>query len=117
MGVNLNFYTFYGVRTEYLDNFSEAYNDVYIANGYKDPVGLDIVTDGMSGEFMVFGIKLWDSGDARYGYAGGESFASFDPNNLADQRNEYIARFKEVFPDFAHIVDEKWLIHSFAYYH
>ena len=74
MGINTHVYSYWGVRTEWNRDFYDAYEEVEEANvdqyGYnKAPAGtqVEVLVDGMSGEYMVFGVRLYDSGDARWG--------------------------------------------------
>lgn len=113
MGVNLHFYVYYGVKIEYDESLSEAYEEVY-----ESIDGASILFDGMSGEYVVIGKRLWDSGDARYAYDESDGFAKIpmDLDYLANIRKEFKDMFRERFPNFMHIVDQKWELLCFPHF-
>ena len=100
MGVSTNFYTYYGIKIPYSSDFSESYEEMY-----DHPDCPDILFDGMDGEYIVFGIRLFDSGDARYGFEAGDQFKEIDLSNLTNLEEKYKAGFKEFFPNFAKLMD------------
>ena len=112
MGVSTNFYTMYGIKTDWLDDFSEAYEDVYEKN--EDlPF---ILMGAMCGDYMVFGSILFDSGDARYGFEDGDSFKEIDLTTLKDREERYKKEFIAKFPQFAHLMDAPFKLISIAHY-
>lgn len=114
MGVNLNFYAYYGVKIEYDAAFAEAYEEVYQSIDSES-----ILFDGMSGEYIVIGKRLWDSGDARYSYSDSAGFVKtpLDVDYLATVRKEFKDSFKELLPNWMHIVDQKWELLCFPHFH
>jgi len=123
MGINTNCYCYWGVKTEWSDAFSDANEEVYEANtakyGYgKSPADADVdyMSDGMGGEYMVFGVQLWDSGDARWGEMVNESQTELNDGILETWRTEYIEHFKSLYPDLVHLVDVPWKLINFVHY-
>ena len=86
MGISTHFYTIYGIETKgkYPKDFSKAYYDVY-----EDVDTPFVLFDGMNGEYMILGVKLFDSGDARWGFENGDIFAEIDLNTLSTLESGY----------------------------
>jgi len=111
MGVSTNFYTVYGVKTEWNDEFHEAYDDVY--NDEDTP---NVIADGMSGEYIVLGIVLYDSGDMRWGFEKGDSFKEVELETLSNMERQYKSQFTAKFPQFSHLLDTTFKLMTFAHY-
>jgi hypothetical protein len=123
MGINTHCYCYWGVKTAWSDEFSDANEEVYGANtakyGYgKSPGDADVdhMMDGMSGEYMVFGVQLWDSGDARWGEMVNEDQTEINDKILEAWRTEYIEHFKSLYPNLVHLVDVPWKLINFVHY-
>lgn len=106
MGINTHVYSYWGVRTEWNDAVYDRYEEIEEANcdlyGYnKAPAGsnVDILSDGMSGNYMVFGVQLYDSGDARWGEMVNSNEVEINDAVLEQMRAEYMAKFKTLYPD------------------
>jgi hypothetical protein len=107
MGINTHVYAYWGVRTEWNHSFYDRYEEIEEKNidtyGYKGPVPIDeqveVLVDGMGGEYLVFGEQLYDSGDARWGEMVNSKEIDFDGREFALKRIEYMARFKRLYPD------------------
>lgn len=106
MGINTHVYSYWGVRTEWHDDFYNAYEEIEEANmdqyGYnKAPAGtqIEVLMDGMSGEYMVFGERLYDSGDARWGEMVNSNEVEINDAVLEQMRSEYMSKFKTLYPD------------------
>ena len=113
MGVSTNCYMVYGIKidfdTEFLDYCDE--HDLY--NSDK----LDVIVDGMSGEYIIVGKVLFDSGDVRYGFEGGDSFKSIDISLLANYEKTCREKFNESFHEFIHLIeDKKFELFGFTHY-
>lgn len=110
MGVSTNFYTIYGFA---INGINEKFMDAHYESG-EEPF---VLFDGMCGEYTIFGIKLFDSGDARYGFEDGQGFATTDISTLPDLKEDYKNKFIETFPEFKHYVEGKhWKIISLAHH-
>lgn len=106
MGINTHVYSIFGVRTEWNEEFSEAYNDLYEQNieryGYdKEPESAQagVLMDGMGCEYMVFGVELYDSGDARWGEMLNANEVEINQKILDNMRTEYMEKFRRLYPD------------------
>ena len=111
MGVSTNFYTIFGIKHDWQDDFNEAYDEVY-----DDDDTPFVLSDGMSGEYMVFGKILFDSGDVRWGFEGGDGFKEIDVSKLPEIEREYRAAFINKFPNFKHLVDQPFKLMILAHY-
>lgn len=124
MGINVHVYSYFGVRTEWNDEFYEAYEVVEDANndqyGYnKAPAGtqVDVLIDGMGGEYMVFGVELYDSGDSRWGEMVNSNEVEINDAILDQMRSEYMADFKRLYPDQYEWLNSKpWRLVNLVHY-
>jgi hypothetical protein len=115
MGVSTNFYTYYGCRIKWNDEFFDRYEELYEENeDLADSV--DILFDCMGAEYIVFGKRLYDSGDARYGFEDGEAYTEINVLSFPVIEKEYRENFAKVFPDFVHLLEPFALI-CFSHYH
>lgn len=111
MGISTNFYTVLGIKTEYHNDFSEAYDEVY-----DDSDTPFVLIDGMGGDYMIFGTVLFDSGDARWGFEDGDSFTEIDISTFPQLEEKYKAEFSSKFPEFTHLMDKPFSLMSLAHY-
>lgn len=95
MGINTHVYSYWGVRTEWNDAVHDRYEELEEA---KNP-NVEILMDGMSGEYMIFGIQLYDSGDARWGEMVNCNEVDISHNLLDQMRWDYMSQFKRLYPD------------------
>jgi|GEM_PF-5548632 len=109
MGISTNVYTIYGVRHKWDEAFSEAFDDVY--EGLEDYV----VIDGMGGDYMVVGAKLFDSGDSRWEPM--EGFAEIDISDLPHKKAEVEQAFTEKLPSQIRMLEGDWSLMTFVHYH
>src|ERR1035437_10463759 len=98
MGVSTNIYTYYGIKIPYNQEFADAYDNVY------ENCPVDVLIDGMGGDYIVLGKKLFDSGDFRWDMEDGDDFKEIDPDELADIERDYKLAFIVGFPQFAHLI-------------
>jgi hypothetical protein len=111
MGVSTNFYTVYGVKLDWHDELHAAYDEVY---DHSDTP--NIIADGMGGDYIILGTVLYDSGDARYGFDGGDQMKEIDLDSLAGLAAEYREQFTAKFPQFAALVATPFKLIAFAHY-
>ena len=117
MGIDINIYTIYGVKLEYDEEFSEAIDDADDARGIDLPDDFPFVLfDGMSGEYMILGKKLFDSGNFRWSTTDGDTCIETDPADLEKYRETYIKEFIKYFPKFRYLLDDEWQIISIIHY-
>ena len=112
MGVSTNIYAVYGVKIAYDADFAEAYDEVY-----DDDDTPTIIVDGMSGDYMVFGTTMYDSGDFRYGMEDGDNWKEIDIGFLTKAEEAYKWIFVNKFPQFAHYMNEPFKLIIFTHYH
>lgn len=98
MGINTHVYSYWGVRTEYNQEFSDAYEEVY-ERKLAPENNVEVLFDGMSAEYMVFGVQLYDSGDARWGEMTNSNEVDISHNVLDQMRWEYMSKFRTLYPD------------------
>ena len=111
MGISTHYYTIYGIKTNYSSEFSEgSYDDVY--NDEDTPF---VLIDGMSGEYMVFGKVLFDSGDLRWGDTK-DCYVEIDQSSLPQIEVEYREAFVKKFPDFEHLIEGEFKLMTLVHY-
>ena len=112
MGINMHVYTVYGVRLPWNDAFHEAYEEIEEALvdefGYGKPQPADrqieAIIDAMMGEYMVLGLKLYDSGDFRY-CDDMNSYQEIEEVGLFGKWFDYKEQFARLYPDHVHILE------------
>lgn len=115
MGIDVHDYLVYGRKLPWSNKFHEAYDDDYDTNGNGNTV--EVIMDGMSGEYIVVGPILRMSGNHRYMPDGDDDV--FQEINLADLpalEDEYKRKFCEAFPKFKEWMDEPFVLLSFTHY-
>ena len=110
MGVSTNYYTIYGVKLDWNDEFHTAWDDVY---GDKDTPF--VLSDGYRCEYIILGKILFDSGDQR-GLEIKDSFVEINMDSLPDIEANYRAEFVAKFPQFAYLVDKPFKIMTLVHY-
>lgn len=124
MGINTHVYSYWGVRTEWNKDFYDAYEAIEEANvdqyGYnKEPAHaqIEVLVDGMSGNYMVFGERLYDSGDARWGEMVNSNEVEINDAVLEQMRAEYMTQFKRLYPDqFEWLNSKPWRLVNLVHY-
>ena len=112
MGINMHVYTVYGVRLPWNDAFHEAYEEIEEALvdefGYGKPQPADrqieAIIDAMMGEYMVLGLKLYDSGDFRY-CDDMNSYQEIEEVGLFGKWFDYKEQFARLYPDHVHLLE------------
>jgi len=124
MGINVHCYSYWGIRTEWNKEFYDAYEEIEEANidtyGYnKEPADAQakVLMDGMSGEYMVFGERLYDSGDARWGEMVNSNEVEINQTILDTMREEYMAKFRQLYPEhFGWLNSKPWRLVNLVHY-
>jgi hypothetical protein len=103
MGIDTYFYTIYGVKVDWNDDFNEAYDAAY------DDADIPwVLLDGMSGEYMIFGVSLFTSGNLRWGFEDGDYYKEFnDLSELDFKEIDYRKEFAKKFSAFTYLLDDK----------
>jgi hypothetical protein len=103
MGIDTYFYTIYGVKVDWDDDFNEAYDAVY--DNADTPW---VLLDGMGGEYMIFGFPLFTSGNLRWGFEDGDYYKEIDNLPELDFKEiDYRKEFAKKFPKFIHLLEDK----------
>jgi hypothetical protein len=116
MGINTHYYTVYGIKiSSYDDDLSDAmYGEGDLYETVEKNENLDIIMDGMGGDYMVIGKILFDSGDLRWSEIK-DTFVEIDMSNLTDIRLSAMQEMQKLFPDFSHYLDGDWKIMTFMH--
>ena len=113
MGINVHCYSYWGVRTEWNKDISERQDELYDL----DQDDVDFLSDGMSCEYMVFGERLYDSGDSRWGEMINSNEVEINDNILNRMREEYMAQFKLRYPDqYEWLAQKPWRLVNLVHY-
>lgn len=99
MGIDTYFYTIYGVKTEWDDEFNEDYDSVY-----DDPDTPWVLVDGMGGEYFIFGKTLFTSGNLRWGFKEGDFYKELDLQSLTELEVKYREEFGKKFQKHVHLL-------------
>lgn len=112
MGVSVRPCVFYGVKIAgYDEEFVEAYEHMYDGDPTKGEF------DGMSGEWMVLGRRLYSGGESRYGFEEDDGFVSLNPEMLPFFEAQYRNEFLKKLPEYAHLINKPFQILCFLHYH
>ena len=117
MGINTHYYTVYGVK---IDEYNEELSDALYGEGdlyeiIEECEDLSIITDGMGGNYMIFGKILFDSGDLRYNDIE-DTYVEVDLNKLSEYKDKCVEQFMNYFPTFGHYMDHEWKLMTFVHY-
>ena len=113
MGINVHVYSYWGVRTEWNKDISERQDELYDL----DQDDVDFLSDGMSCEYMVFGERLYDSGDSRWGEMVNSNEVEINDEILDRMREEYMAQFKLRYPDqYEWLAAKPWRLVNLVHY-
>ena len=114
MGINTHYYTVYGIKhPEYTDEMCEALDEKDDALcGNPD---LDVIADGMGGDYTIIGKILFDSGDLRYNDIL-DTFVEINPSHLKMYKVKATNAFNELFPDLTHMTEGEWKLMTLVHY-
>ena len=114
MGISTNYYTVYGIKYGYDDvpeDFMEHFDDIGYGKGMPT-----VIVDGMSGEYIIFGQILFDSGDLRWGEIE-DAYVEIDLDILPELEAKYRKDFAAKFPQHTHLIDGKpFKLMTFVHY-
>ena len=114
MGIDTHYYTVYGVKHEWDDKISEFNENAY-DDAYNDDDTPNVILDSMSGEYVIFGEILYDSGNLRWGDME-DVFVEIDLYKLPAIETAYKKAFVAKFPEFASLVEAPFKLMTFAHY-
>ncbi len=114
MGINMHVYTVYGVKLDWDNAFYEAYEEIEEALldefGWGKPQPADrqieAVIDGMMGNYIILGHKIYDSGDFRY-CDDMNDYQEIDTSNFLNLELEYKEQFARLYPDHVYLLEGK----------
>jgi hypothetical protein len=116
MGINVHVYSYWGVRTEWNEGVSDRIEEVYDMK-LDSADDVEILTDGMSCEYMVFGERLYDSGDSRWGEMVNSNEVDIYPEKMDQLKHDYMEKFKKLYPDQFEWLNEKpWRLVNLVHY-
>lgn len=111
MGINTHYYTVHGIHlNEFPEDFWEAYDEVY-----DDEDTPFVIVDGYSGNYMILGTPLFDSGDLRFNEIE-DVFVEIDLDALPQYEKAYREKFTTKFPQFSHLLDEPFKLMTLVHY-
>ena len=114
MGIDTHYYTVYGIKHEWDDVPSEWREEAY-EDAYGDDDTPNVIIDSMSGEYIIFGEILYDSGNLRWGEME-DVFVEIDLYKLPAIETAYKKAFVAKFPQFASLVEAPFKLMTFAHY-
>lgn len=110
--MNLNFYAYYGIKLPYIAEISEA-------SYAEDEWTRYCLFDGMSGEYIIVGERLWDSGDARYAYSGSDEYREYvlTDQKFETKKQQILDCFRKDAPHLLQYVDTQWKLLFIPHYY
>lgn len=114
MGIDTCYYTVYGVKIDWDEDFAEAYDEVY-DNFEKNCSNASVIMDSMGGDYMVIGYRLFTSGNIRWNDVE-DTFVEIDTSMLTNYRVDVMQEFAKYFPKFTSILDKEWKMMTFIHY-
>lgn len=100
MGVDVNAMSIYGIKIVWDNDLHEAHEEKWLMADIPH-----ILTDCMSGRYMILGPVLFDSGSHRMGFDK-DQYMTIMPYQAEDKWLEWKTKFREQFPTFTHYLDE-----------
>lgn len=114
MGISTHVYGYLGIKLPWDDALHETFEE-YLENDRENELP-DHVFDYMGGKYHVLGVKLYDSGDFRWGMENGDVYKEIDVARFADTEAEYKAEFVKKLPRFAHYMEKSFSMLIFTHY-
>ena len=117
MGINIHVYSYWGVRTEWSKAVSDRWNELDSEHDIDPKDDVEILMDGMGGVYMVFGVRLYDSGDARWGEMVNSNEVEINDAILEQMQSEYMNKFKQLYPDqYEWLAAKPWRLVNLVHY-
>jgi hypothetical protein len=114
MGISTHVYGYLGVKIPWDDKLHEVFEE-YLENDREGELP-EHVFDYMGGGYHVLGIKLYDSGDFRWGMEGGDEYREIDISKFPEMEASYKAEFIKKMPQFAHYMEKPFSMLIFTHY-
>lgn len=116
MGINTHYYTVYGVKVQGYDNeLSEELYATNLCDTIESSEELDIIMDGMSGSYMIFGKILFDSGDLRWNDFE-DTFVEINLDHLPAYKTVATNAMGQHLPNFKHYLEGGWKLMTLVHY-
>lgn len=116
MGISTTYYTVYGVSIPYDNEMSDLLYEADLYKEFEDEGPCSIITDGMSGKYMVIGKILFDGGDLRWGdYKDTWAEISVSKDVLSMHKTLATEKFLKHFPDGKKYLKGPWKLITFMH--
>lgn len=107
MGVSVTFQTMFGIRIPKVIKWDE---DLFYST---DPAIPNIEWLGMDSKEHILGVELFSSGSDRWGWEDYQGDLCLDIDSLPIVEKKYKEQFRKYYPQYAYLMDEKFLLHTF----
>lgn len=108
MGINTHYYTILGYKH---DGYDSDLGEIAYENK------IDLLGDGMAGEYQVIGKIIGVSHDFRWEDGDGDNFIAIEPSELANIEQKYKEKFKKKMPEeYHHYVDHPFKLYVILHY-
>lgn len=114
MGVSTHVYGYLGVKLPWDDELHEVFSE-YLENDRSSDLPSHVF-DYMGGTYHVLGIKLYDSGDFRWGLEDGDEYKEIDVSKFSEIEAKYKSEFIKKMPQFAHHMEKPFSMLIFTHY-
>lgn len=112
MGVSTNYYTICGIKAKWNDEFYDCIEELKESEDADIPF---ILFRGRGEKYIILGVVIYDSGDLRWGDLN-EECVIIDLESLPEMEKTYKEKFVDKFPQYAHLVAEKFSLMTFVHY-
>jgi hypothetical protein len=110
MGIDVHVYTVYGVQIPMNEELMDHYDDIY------NECTADMIIDGMGGEYIILGRILFNSPNFRWNDGDGDVRKDILPEELPEIEREYRMDFARWFPDFTHLLEDRFRLMTLTHY-
>lgn len=114
MGVSTNIYGYLGIKIAWDDAMWDIIDSYEESERSHEIPGY--LADGMGGKYIVLGDRLYDSGDARWGWEDGDQYKEIDTSEFDQREAAYKTKFRVMFPQFAHYMDQPFKLMIFFHW-
>jgi hypothetical protein len=114
MGISTHIYGYLGAKLPWSNELCQTFEEYFEQD--RDHELPSHVFDYMGGRYHVLGVKLYDSGDFRYGMEDGDHTKILDVAQFGEMEKVYKAKFVQQFPQFSHLMDQPFCLIMFAHH-
>jgi hypothetical protein len=114
MGISTHVYGYWGIKLPWNASLYEAFEE-YL----EDDRGSQLpghVFDAMGASYQILGIKLYGSGDFRWGMENGDGCRKIDVSEFPHLEAQYKHDFMTMFPQFADLMKSQFDLIMFTHY-